>query len=202
MRAVVLTIVGLLVGAAVALVINLPPAGQQPRVASQGEALIGGPFELISHRGTEVADTDFRGRHMLVMFGFTHCPDICPAELQVMGAALDQLTPAQQAQLAPVFITIDPERDTQQALSQYIPEFHPAILGLTGSRQQIDAVIKAYRVYARRVSLSDDDPTAYTMDHSAYIYLMGPDGKYLRHFRYGVTPDDLAGGLQAALPAA
>ncbi|MEM8626913.1 MAG: SCO family protein [Pseudomonadota bacterium] len=201
MRVVLVIAVGLLIGAASALIYNLPTPGERPRVASQGEALIGGPFKLVSHTGAPVSDADFRGRHMLVMFGFTHCQDFCPAELQVISAALDKLSAGQRAQLAPLFITIDPERDTQTALSLYIPEFHQAITGLTGTRAQIDEAIAAYRVYARKVPMSDDDPTAYTMDHSTYIYLMGPDGKYIRHFRYGVTPQQLAEALQAQLPA-
>jgi protein SCO1 len=139
-----------------------------------GKALVGGPFSLIDHTGKRVTDQDFRGRHMLVFFGYTFCPDICPSGLQVISAALDKLGPAADG-LTPLFITIDPERDTPEKLAAYVKSFHPRLLGLTGTPAEVAAVVKAYRVYARKVA-DEQHPKDYTMDHSSILYVMGPDG--------------------------
>jgi len=145
-----------------------------------GPILIGGPFTLTDQNGRRVADQDFRGKFMLVFFGFTYCPDACPTALQVIAAALDELGP-QAEHITPILITIDPERDTPAQLATYVKSFHPRLIGLTGSQAEIDAVVKEYRVYVKRVP--DPKSTAgYTIDHSAVIYLMGPDGQYRTHF--------------------
>jgi protein SCO1/2 len=161
-----------------------------------GEALVGGPFTLTDHNGKRVSDADFRGRYLLVAFGYTYCPDLCPAELQVMSAALDRLGPAGDT-ITPIFVTIDPARDTVEVLKQYMGNFHPRFVGLTGSEEEIAAVAKAYRVYyakSKDASAGDD----YLMDHSTIIYLMGPDGKFVKHFTYGSDADALAEALRAA----
>ena len=113
---------------------------------SSGVALVGGPFELVSHKGQPVTDKDFRGKYMLVSFGYTYCPDVCPTELQVISAALDELGDKAR-DIQPIFITIDPERDTVAALAQYMQSFHPSYIGLTGSPEAIAKAAKAYRVY-------------------------------------------------------
>jgi protein SCO1/2 len=162
-----------------------------------GQALIGGPFELTDHTGKRVTDQDFRGRTMLVMFGFTFCPDVCPSELQVMSAAIDKLGPRGE-QVVPIMITVDPERDSPEQLARYVASFHPRLIGLTGTRAEVDVAVKAYRVYARRV----DDPKSsagYTMDHSAIIYVMGPDGAYRGHFTHGTNADAMAQRLAKLL---
>lgn len=155
-----------------------------------GQARIGGPFSLVDQAGKAVTEKDYAGRYLLVMFGFTHCPDICPTALQVMAGTLDALGP-KAGKVAPLFITVDPARDTPAIMKSYVSAFHPGIQGLTGSQAQIDAVTRAYRVYARRV---DDagSPDGYTMDHSAFIYLMDPDGRYVMHFRHNASPNDIA----------
>lgn len=144
---------------------------------------IGGAFALKDHTGKLRTDADFRGQLMLVYFGFTYCPDICPTDLQAIGLAMDQLgTDAKNVQ--PLFITLDPERDTVEHLAQYVPLFHQRLLGLTGSIADVTQAADAYRVYYKRVS-TGSGPDDYTVDHSAFIYLIGRDGKYLGFFPPG-----------------
>ena len=135
-------LIGAIAGAGVLLVAN--PQGGQP-VQSSGAALIGGPFSLVGADGKPVTDRDFRGRYMLIFFGFTHCPDICPAELQVIAQALEQLGDKAKT-MVPIFITLDPERDTPEAMANYVKSFGPDFVGLTGSPEAIAAAAKAYRV--------------------------------------------------------
>jgi len=176
---------------------RLLPAGN---VRSVGQALVGGPFTLTDPTGKRVTDQDFRGKFMLVYFGFTYCPDVCPTALQVMAAALDKLGP-QADRITPVLITVDPERDTPAQLAMYVKSFHPRLVGLTGSPQEIDAAAKAYRVYLKKVS--DPKSTAgYTMDHSSIIYVMGPDGKYRAHFTHATSPEAMAERLASMLKGA
>ena len=162
-----------------------------------GTALVGGPFTLTDHNGKRVTDQDFRGKYILIFFGFTFCPDVCPSELQVMSAALDELGP-EADKIQPVFITIDPERDTPEAMKIYVSNFHPRMVGLTGSPEDIAAVAKAYRVYYAKAKGTEDKPD-YLMDHSTILYLMGPDGKFVKHFTYGTDAKALAEGLRQAI---
>jgi protein SCO1/2 len=173
---------GALVGAFI-LILNTDMRGQ--RVETTGKALIGGPFALVGKDGKTITDQDFRGRYMLVFFGFTHCPDICPAELQVMAAALEGLGPDAD-KVVPIFITLDPERDTPEAVAAYVENFGDNFVGLTGSSEAIAKAAKAYRV---AYSKFQDEKTGdnYSIDHSALVYLMGPDGEYIAHIPYG-TP--------------
>jgi cytochrome oxidase Cu insertion factor (SCO1/SenC/PrrC family) len=165
--------------------------------ASFGRALVGGHFSLLDQTGKRVSDQDFRGRFLLVMFGFTYCPDVCPSELQVIAAALDKLGP-NAARVVPLFITVDPERDTPSQLATYLKSFDPRLIGLTGSAEEIATATKAYRVYVRKAA--DPKSTAgYTMDHSALIYLMGPDGAYRTHFAPGIGVDALAERIKREL---
>ena len=140
---------------------------------------IGGSFRLIDHRGKVRRDTDFRGKLMLVYFGFTFCPDICPTDLQQISLVVKELG-AQADQIAALFITLDPERDTQALLAQYVPAFDPRITGLTGDPAAINAVAQAYKVYYAKVP--NRGASRYTIDHSSFIYLMGRDGQYLGYF--------------------
>jgi protein SCO1/2 len=134
---------------------------------------------------------------MVVVFGFTFCPDICPSELQVVSAAIEKLGPKAE-QVVPILITVDPERDTPEQLARYVSSFHPRLIGLTGTRSEVDAAAKAYRVYARRVE--DPKSTAgYTIDHSAIIYVMGPDGAYRTHFTHTTNADAIAERLAKLL---
>jgi protein SCO1 len=163
-------------------------------VETSGTALIGGPFALTDSSGKIVTDQDFRGRYMLVYFGFTYCPDICPAELQVIAQALDQLGDKAK-KVVPVFITVDPGRDTPQAMAEYVKSFGPDFVGLTGTPDQIAATAKAYRVFYSKIE-NKDSSGDYSVDHSALVYLMRPDGKYLDHFAYGTSADTMAKALR------
>lgn len=157
---------------------------------SVGQALVGGPFTLTDQTGKRVTDRDFHGKLMLVFFGFTNCPDVCPTALQVMAAALDRLGPGAE-RVTPVLISVDPEHDTPARLATYVASFHPRLVGLTGSPAEIDAVAKAYRVYIKKVP--DPKSTAgYTIDHSSIIYVMGPDGAYKTHFTHATSPAAMA----------
>lgn len=164
-----------------------------------GVALVGGPFTLTDHNGREVTEKTFLGKYMLVFFGFTFCPDICPTELQVISAALDQMGPAGEA-IQPVFITVDPARDTPDVLKAYLSNFGPRLIGLTGTPEQIAAAAKAYRVYYAKAANSSADEN-YMMDHSTIIYLMGPDGRFLRHMPYTSDAAKLAAELKESVTA-
>lgn len=150
---------------------------------------VGGSFALIDHTGKPRTDKDFRGKLILVYFGFTYCPDICPTDLQNIGLALDQLGTAGE-RVQPLFVTVDPERDTPQHLAEYVPLFHPRLVGLTGEAAAIRAAADAYKVYFAKVPNQRGDD--YTVDHTAFIYLMGTDGKYVGFFPPGTPPDRLA----------
>jgi protein SCO1/2 len=160
-----------------------------------GQAGIGGPFMLINQDGRTVSDRDFRGRLMLVYFGYTYCPDVCPTELQNMALALDALG-ADAAKVQPIFVTIDPARDTPEQLKSYVASFHDRLIGLGGSAEAIAAAAKAYRVYYARGGGSGAD---YLMDHSGFVYLIGRDGAYVAHFRPGTPPEQIAARIRAAL---
>ncbi|WP_375778795.1 SCO family protein [Bradyrhizobium sp. ma5] len=147
---------------------------------------VGGPFALTDQAGRDRTDSEFRGKLMLVYFGFTYCPDVCPTDLQAIALALDKLGPDGD-QVQPIFITVDPERDTAAHLAEYVPLFHPRLIGLTGSDDAIRKVADAYKVYYARVPLKDAGD--YTVDHTAYIYLMDRDGNYLGFFPPGTSAD-------------
>ncbi len=150
---------------------------------------VGGPFALIDHTGTARTEQDFRGKLLLVYFGFTYCPDVCPADLQNIGLALDQLGTA-GGRVQPLFVTLDPERDTPAHLADYVPAFHPRLIGLTGDDAAIRAAADAYKVYYAKVT--NEGGNDYTVDHTAFIYLMGPDGRYLGFFPPGTGAERIA----------
>jgi len=156
---------------------------------------VGGPFALTDQAGHARTDRDFRGRLMLVYFGFTFCPDVCPTDLQAIGLALDRLGPDGD-QVQPIFITVDPERDTASHLADYVPMFHPRLIGLTGSADAIRKVADAYKVYYARVPQDAGD---YTVDHTAYIYLMDRDGHFVAPFNLKRTPEEAAVDLKRYL---
>jgi protein SCO1/2 len=149
---------------------------------------VGGPFELTDHTGKPRTERDFRGKLMLVYFGFTWCPDICPTDLQAIGLTLDKLG-ADGDSVQPLFITVDPERDTAAHLAEYVPMFHPRLIGLTGSAEAIRKAADAYKVYYAKVDPPKEDAGYYTVDHTAYIYLMDREGNYLGFFPPGTSAD-------------
>jgi protein SCO1/2 len=164
-------------------------------VAATNAPDIGGAFELVDHTGRAVTQADFAGDFMLVYFGFTSCPDICPTAMQAVAQALDDLG-GKAARVRPVLITVDPERDTPAVLADYVANFHPRLVGLTGTPEQVAAAARAYKVYYAKVPSEEGD---YVMDHSAILYLMGPDGRYIRHFTHGDGADEIAAALREAL---
>jgi protein SCO1 len=155
---------------------------------------IGGPFSLVDGAGKNVTDRDFRGKFMLVYFGYTHCPDACPTTLSDMGAALDKLPADDKAKIVPLFITVDPERDTPDIMGDYAHAFGPEFVGLTGSKEAIAAAEQKYHVYAAKHPLEHGD---YAMDHSSIVYVMGPDGKFLGVIEDAAKPGDMAQRLVA-----
>jgi cytochrome oxidase Cu insertion factor (SCO1/SenC/PrrC family) len=154
---------------------------------------IGGPFALTDQDGRPRTDADFRGKLMLVYFGFTYCPDVCPTDLQQMALAVDRLGPAGEM-VQPVFITLDPERDTPEHLKPYMPMLHPRFAGLTGDAAAVEAAARAYRVYFEKVERADG--TDYTINHSGFIYLIGRNGEYLGFFPPGTSAERLAEAIR------
>jgi protein SCO1/2 len=197
-RLLTVIVAGFLIGAfGGAALLVLSQGGQGPAVQTSGKALIGGPFTLVGRDGKPVTDQAFRGKYMLVFFGFTHCPDICPAELQLMAAALDELGPKAN-DIIPIFITLDPERDTPMVVSDYVANFSPRFVGLTGTPEQIAAAAKAYRVAYSKFQ-EDKASSDYSIDHSALVYLMGKDGEYITHFAYGTPASQMTETLRRYL---
>lgn len=194
-----LAVAGLLTGAALGAIALHRPASEGPaqKVEISGRPSVGGPFSLIDQNGKRVTDKDFAGRYMLVFFGFTNCPDICPSGLQVMTAAFEKLG-HRVDDVVPVLITIDPARDTSEKLNAYAKSFHPRLVALTGSESEIASIIKAYRVYAQKVP-DESDPTRYSIDHSAIFYLMGKDGSLAAPIPYTTDVDQLASAIDKAL---
>lgn len=148
-------------------------------------------FTLTDHLGKSVTAASWPGKYMLVYFGFTHCPDVCPLGLNKMAEALDTLDTAQRVLVQPVFITVDPERDDVAALAEYVPLFMPDLVGLTGTAAQIDSAKKSFRVYAQR----EGDGPDYMVNHSAFTYLMGPDGSLAHVFSHDTTAPDMGAFL-------
>jgi cytochrome oxidase Cu insertion factor (SCO1/SenC/PrrC family) len=162
-----------------------------------GVALVGGPFTMVNHRGETVTEKTFLGKPMLLFFGFTYCPDVCPTELQVMAAAISELGDDGK-DIQPILVSVDPARDTPDVLSNYVANFGEQFVGLTGTDEQVKQITSAYRVfYEKRENKAD--PKNYLMDHSSIIYLMGPDGQFLKHFSYTTDAKILAEGLRKAL---
>lgn len=158
--------------------------------------MLGGPFDLVDSSGKQVTDRTFFGRYALLYFGFTHCPDICPVELHKMERALNMYEAmgdvsdlGQVGKVIPVFISVDPKRDTPQRLKQYAKEFHPRTVWLTGSHENLAKVAKSYRMYYSKPPADSDD---YQVDHSIFFFLVGPDGKFLDYFGKNMSAEEVA----------
>jgi cytochrome oxidase Cu insertion factor (SCO1/SenC/PrrC family) len=187
------------VGAALALVLAAGAVwsqiGSAQHAADNGKALLaalGGPFSLTDQRGRAVTDRDFHGRVVVLFFGYTFCPDICPTDLQIVAEALDRLGPRADG-VQPLFVTIDPQRDSPAQLAEFTALFSPRIVGLTGTPEQIAAAAKRYRVYYAKAKGGDGD--AYTMDHSAFFYLLDRQGKVAEVLPHATPADRLAAAL-------
>ena len=187
----------LLALAAVAAGILWQVGNQESRpgtIQSQGIAAIGGAFSLIDQNGNLRRADDFRGHFMLVYFGYSYCPDVCPTALAVMADALEKVP--REDRITPIFITIDPERDSPKVLKTYLKAFGPRFVGLTGDSQSIAAAARAYRVYYKKHPLQGG---GYAMDHSSVIYLMGPDGKFIANYDAKIGVDAFKTALSEKL---
>ncbi|KAI9159455.1 Cu-binding protein [Blastocladiella emersonii ATCC 22665] len=154
---------------------------------SVGKPKLGGPFTLADEQGAPITDAAFRGKFMLVYFGFTNCPDICPEELEKMAEALDSLAPNDQLKVVPVFISVDPKRDDVAAVREYVKEFHPRLRGLTGTYPQVKATAKQYRVYFSSPPPEEECDDDYLVDHSIFMYLMDPAGQFVDAYGKNLT---------------
>ncbi|XP_059305351.1 protein SCO1 homolog 1, mitochondrial [Lycium ferocissimum] len=159
---------------------------------SVGKAAIGGPFSLIDHNGKPVTEKDFFGKWTVVYFGFTHCPDICPDELQKLAAAVDKIKEKSGIQVVPLFISVDPERDTVEQVGEYVKEFHPNLIGLTGTPEEIKKTARAYRVYYMK---TEEEGSDYLVDHSIVMYLMDPKMEFVKFFGKNNDVDMLTDGI-------
>lgn len=162
-----------------------------------GTEPVGGPFELTDHTGGRRTDADFRGKLMLIYFGYTYCPDICPTDLAAMAVTVDSLGAAGGA-VQPLFITIDPERDTAEHLATYVESFHPRLVGLSGTADEIRRVADAYKVHYEKVQIAGGPH--YAMDHSGFIYLADREGRYLGFFPPGTSAERLLAVIRPHLP--
>lgn len=171
-----------------------PSAAPRDPLAAQ----FGGPFTLTDHTGKRVSDADFRGRFMLVYFGFTRCADTCPVDLPAIAQGLDALGPLAE-RIAPLFISVDPVHDTPAALAAYVANFHPRLIGLSGSEAEIASVAKAYKVHRRKLTLGHHGHGEYTIDHGSLTYLMGPDGRFLTLLPHRTAPERIAAVLRKYL---
>lgn len=176
---------------------------------SYGKVQVGGPFEMIECKsGRVVTDKDFHGKFMLIYFGFTHCPDICPDELEKLSSAIakvDSVSLSDDGTIAtskdketvgsmvtPVFLSIDPGRDTPEVVTEYLKDFSPRFVGLTGTDEQVQKAAKAYRIYISRGEAYGGDANDYLVDHSIFFFLMSPTGEFVDYFGRNATADDVA----------
>ena len=180
------------VGAFLALSLHETPRGAAGTLLASA---IGGPFRLVDQNGKTVTDGDLKGKWSLVYFGYTHCPDACPTALNDISIALDELGPKRDA-VRPVFITVDPERDTAEVLKAYVTSFDAPIMALTGTPEEIAQAAKEYRVYYAKHPEAGGD---YSMDHSSVIYVMDPEGRFTASFTHENTPEDIAERLKKLL---
>jgi cytochrome oxidase Cu insertion factor (SCO1/SenC/PrrC family) len=164
-----------------------------------GTPKLGGPFELVDRKGKTVKDTDLHGQYLLLYFGFTFCPDICPQEMDKQTVAIELLDKEFGAVATPVFISIDPNRDNVAAVDDYCKEFHPRIVGLTGTKEQIKKVSRAYRVYYNEGIKSGESD--YLIDHSIIHYFIGPNGKFIDFFGKNMTAKEMAEKMRARILA-
>jgi len=169
------------------------------KVKSSGQAKVGGPFELSDLKGNTVTEQYLVGKWSIIYFGFTHCPDVCPEELEKLGEIVDLVGLYTKQKTQPIFISVDPKRDTPAMITQYLTDFHPAFLGLTGTPAQIRKVTRAYRVYYSEGPALADDENDYMVDHTIVMYLIDPAGKFCKHFSQRSTAEGAASTIVDAM---
>jgi protein SCO1/2 len=194
-RARALLVVASLLWFGPAVAAEQPSAAQMMDDLMYGRGSVGGPFTLTDHTGRPRSDSEFRGKLMVVYFGYTYCPDVCPTDLMAITQALDALGPAAEG-VQPVFITIDPERDSK-VLKDYVAAFHRSFVGLTGSPEEIRTVANSYKAFFAKVP--DERGSGYSIDHTGVIYLMGRNGEYLGFMPPQTNPDRLTEVLRRYL---
>jgi cytochrome oxidase Cu insertion factor (SCO1/SenC/PrrC family) len=173
-----------------------PSAAELIEGLLSGRVPVGGPFELTDQTGHRRTEADFHGKLVVLYFGYTYCPDVCPTELQSISLALDQLGAAAGA-VQPLFITVDPERDTPARLADFVAAFHPRLIGLTGSLAEIRKTAIAYKTFFAKSSTAT--PGDYSVDHTGFIYLIGKDGRYLGFLPPGLAPEEIADAIRTRL---
>ena len=193
----VLLLISLVLGGYLWHLGNLRAAGPTVTQSQQGTVSIGGPFSLVDQNGVRRTDKDYRGKFMLVFFGYTYCPDVCPTTLAIISAALDKLG-SQADDVVPVFVSIDPKRDTPDVLKSYLTAFGPRFVGLTGTDKEVDVAAKAYRVFYQ---VHPGEGAAYTLDHSSVIYLMDKNGTFAANYTLETKPDDMAKDIRQKIAA-
>lgn len=196
-RVLILALVALAAVSAALAAVLVARSERPGRVVASGAVQLGGPLDLVHHSGRRFSEAELAGRYRLVYFGYTFCPDMCPLGLHTMAEGLDRLPPELAARIQPIFVSVDPERDRPEVLAEYVAAFHPRLIGLTGTVEEIEAVKKAWRVFARKAEGQRGDD--YLVDHSTFTYLMGPDGRYLAHFGHGTTPEQMAERIRGLL---
>ncbi len=202
-RSLLILMVAMMAIVAVSVVVmwRIVASGPRDQVTGAGSGIaIGGPFTLTDQTGASVTDKTYDGSYRLIYFGYTFCPDACPTELGVMAQALDAMGPA-AAKVQPIFITIDPARDTAKQLAGYVPLFDKRLVGLTGTPEQIAGVAKAYKVYYAKADQPGVDAKAYGMNHSSFVYLMDPNGKFLTVFSSDTDSDKMAAEIRRYMDA-
>lgn len=168
-----------------------------PTAQEAARSAITGDFSLVDHTGKRVMDEDYRGKWLLVFFGFTNCPDVCPTTLNEVSLVMDALG-QDGNKVLPLFITVDPERDTPEAMAEYVAAFHPRIVGLTGTPEQIRQAAGAFKAYYAKAT-QEGAPDGYTMNHSAFMYLINPEGEFEMIFRYKESVDEITSGIRKYL---
>lgn len=169
---------------------NKPLAGKGGLENDNSDVKIGGEFTLTDQNGNEFSSQKLKGKMSLVYFGFTYCPDICPTSLQKLSNVLTTLD-KYQIDVLPIFITIDPKRDTPKLLREYLGHFHPKFIGLTGDEETIKKVAELYKVFYAKVEVKDQEENKYMLDHSSFVYLMDKEGKYMKHFYMSTTAEEI-----------
>jgi cytochrome oxidase Cu insertion factor (SCO1/SenC/PrrC family) len=197
---IVMVVMMAIVAVAVIAMWRIVASGPRDQVTASSGISIGGPFTLTDQTGATVTDRAYDGSYRLIYFGYTSCPDACPTELQVMAQAVEAMGAA-GAKVQPIFITIDPARDTAKQLAGYVPLFDKRLVGLTGTPEQIAAVAKAYRVYYAKADQPGVDAKSYGMNHSSFVYLMDPTGKFLTVFSSDTDSDKMASEIRHYMDA-